>query len=402
MRNIILAILLISVVSSKIDFLPDNADPVKACPKFECKKTAGANGVCQEFSGKVDDGSKVVKEYTCDKQGNDEYECIYESDPNTILTQTDNISCTKKEVIPPIPPTRGFAGESCTGDKAVCSNYTIYKNTGSTAAPVWTLSPRAFRDCVKNTCEGNIIGEPCDEVLNCVIGSYCDTTQGEVGKFKGKCKANKVKGTECTDTEECDLGMFCYETDKKQCIDFFSLKSGEKSPSPDFDQLVCRDGHYINSICVTIHNKLKDGEKLVDGVKECNIGDKCEYYYKVEVGTAPEYVAGQNDEVSDTCVCGYNSQGKGYCSYTHDNADFVKVQALNAKNFEKLPNQHNSRRYTPNDLQIKKCSSSYSSQFWVAHHKEDCELAKDPLCKDLMTNYIQFALVLLLSVIFMF
>jgi len=103
----------------------------------------------------------------------------------------------------------------------------------------------ADEPCAMGTCFGDtaptisipLNGEPCNSVIGCGRGSYCDTTS------TFECTPLKTSGEGCVDTRECGYGLGCAGT-TRTC----KTLPGPNEACPD---ALCRDDgqHCIGAVC---------------------------------------------------------------------------------------------------------------------------------------------------------
>jgi hypothetical protein len=404
MKRFIIVLALISCTFSTVVFLNDATNDGKKCAKFECNSAANSatDGGCQEFSGTIASGDRLVKEFTCADKENVKQVCLYNL--VTVDTATEKVSCTPVGTpTPPIVATRTqYAGEACKYVKADtketdCTPYGFYKKNGEE----WELvADSTTQECSTDKCVGNAVGEPCTLDSGCNVGHFCDKTNAHPKvPNSGMCAKNRQPTESCTTTSQCALKHFCNGTaEAKTCVPFFSVALGKSHSFSSDAAVACQEGYSVNDKCVTIHNKLTTEQKLNDfGVRECNIDDACAYEY--HDGTEAKVDVTTDARVSLTCVCGYNSKAQGYCSFTHDSKGYVA--ATDVKGVYGNADGHNSRRFQLVDIKKGVCQASYTSPTWSRHHQEDCSLNKSTVCQELSTKFLTLAFGLL-SMFFLF
>ena len=389
----IIALTLIICIFAKVDFLNDTPNATNACPKFTCSNSANseAEGGCQEFSGTTDEGNRLVKEYNCpDKEGKKQF-CPY--DLINFETSTNKVTCLQDPDVPtPEKQPTQWAGEVCSDIKVnpLQTDCYVYNYMVKTEGK-WTSASSSEVGCVAGKCVGNAAGEPCVNDSSCNVGLWCDLSKTLEGapENSGTCTVNVAAAGTCTSSNQCALGNFCNGAEgAKTCVAFFSLGLGDNHAEEADSDIACKDGYSLYKKCRTVHNTVSGTQKRnPKNVVECNIGEECTYEYNL--GTEAKVKVQNDPRVSNTCVCGFNSNSQGYCSFTHDNMDYVK--ATDRKGLYGKIEGHNNRRYQTSDPQKDTCHTSYINPTWVRHHQEDCSLNKNTICTELNTGFLSFA-----------
>ena len=176
--------------------------------------------------------------------------------------------------------------------------------------------------CNNNRCEGVKEGNICNYTFDCEYGKVCREIDNN-----NKICTNPLKENEgCNDDSECDLNYGCY---KGNCTKYFSLKEGEFigiSLSPELS--LCQSGYSNeNGVCKTL--------TLIKEFKECdNIINFCEY----------SDINGNIIRKNDNCLCGYNYDGKKYCSLGSGNSNYTKyINLLRKYRLDNLNCHHDER-----------------------------------------------------------
>jgi len=148
------------------------------------------------------------------------------------------------------------------------------------------------------TCTGIADTKECKSTAGCLVGFYCD-------EESHKCAAQKAKEGKCKKSSECVNELLC---NAGTCsLAPYTLESGKElsADDTDFNGYKCKNNYSHKNKCATLTQEA-DGDK--DGFIECQYGDECKY--KVD-----------GDEVKAACDCGYNADGKGYCTRGHNKRD---------------------------------------------------------------------------------
>jgi hypothetical protein len=150
--------------------------------------------------------------------------------------------------------------------------------------------------CVNKVCSGKAAGESCEANAQCVVGTYCNSTNF--------CVAQKNAGSSCSADNECQNDSRCY---KKNCTKLFSLKVGTKVEDPtEMNQVydvLCENGILVNNVCAksTLPANTNRSPFL-----ECEFGKTCNYNLVDDKGAILS-------NYTLPCDCGFNKDGKSYC-----------------------------------------------------------------------------------------
>jgi hypothetical protein len=182
---------------------------------------------------------------------------------------------------------------------------------------------KVVKDCIGSDakCENSIcvnkgLEEECVKNSDCVIGSFCSATDGELKVCKMQLTSNQCSSDyDCPNTHGCTPveGQFY----KGSCIRYFSVASGErvaKNENLSFCQssfaatysVDPKKPTEINTRCVDAKLRIGEGKK----VQECTQDEDCVYDYSYKIGEVEinEFVT-----IAGHCECGYGKESIKYC-----------------------------------------------------------------------------------------
>jgi hypothetical protein len=275
---IVLAFALVNVYSQ---------DVKTQCAKILCGKKE--EDVCASVTAKIpkEARNEVNLADVCDHTK--QYCAITPStDIFSSATTSTTFKCAAKT---PAPETKDrFPGEECADDKD-CFPTPGDEKTGK---------------CVKETkkCFGYDAKAPCKFTTQCIVGNYCAIAKGQQD---GVCTPQKKSGETCEVSEECTNAILC---DKGTCnLKPYSLPDGADPNVVDrFAAYKCAFGQTQDGMCVSLRHVDKT-DPTIDNLIKCELGDKC------------KYTLGKG-QVEDTCQCGYNAEGQGYCPRAKNSSNF--------------------------------------------------------------------------------
>lgn len=133
--------------------------------------------------------------------------------------------------------------------------------------------------------------------MDCGVRLYCHSEEKV-------CKMVETRLSNCTSDYMCRNSQGCY---KGYCTNYYSLPLGTEmtDSQSEFKQNLCISGSIINNKCYGkfYHSSMKqDSNKMV----ECKMEDEC------------KYLDSENNILIEKCNCGYNGDGKGYCTRGYD------------------------------------------------------------------------------------
>lgn len=229
-------------------------------------------------------------------------------------------------------------------------------------------------------CKGVDNGQNCSDNIQCTAGSFCDISNTK------KCVSQLDKGKDCTRTSECKNDLAC----NGKCGDYNSVEVGTKLATSkdnidDHAKYNCKTGvAFSDGTCA--ERSYADTSKIIDGVVKCDAGSNCDYIYK----------AGDRQEAQKlACVCGYNSDGQGYCPYSTDK--------VNSDKFSKLMGLYKSGSNCHTDNRLG-CEDIDKTADWVNNRAQgDIKFYKAPACVAnvlLSSNILSVSVFLLALVMF--
>ena len=262
-----------------IDKNPD-PEPINdgQCAKYICEK-AISDGICASSNYLDDFNINVTLADIC----TDNAKCKLNGDPNDVFYNKTNVigNCSSNVF------NMRYPGEDCEIDSDCV--YPL-NNTSS-----------QFHVCEEGICNGITEDGICEDHSWCVVGYYCDFSEG-------KCKEQIKKGEKCSESKSCKNDLICRNG---ICDELFSAKDGDSVPeteSIEFQKKFCENGEVMENKCVSYNDF--DGTKLNDNeYKTCNFNSYCEYKINGLGEGRKKYVR---------CGCGYNAEGQGYCPHFHD------------------------------------------------------------------------------------
>jgi hypothetical protein len=264
-------------------------DPVHSCPKYTCEKGTDTSCVNVKSGLKTDGFNKISLTDIC-KKG--EFCDVPQPSYITLPDVDKDTAYTCKATPEPSTKVVRFPGEKC--DK----NEDCIKTEEGTGT------------CTSGYCTGIAEGKACQLTAACLAGFYCDKTSN-------KCTAQKKEG-DCKESSECVNNLLC---NKGKCsLTPYGLDIGAEldKEDPDFNAYKCKLGLDHKGKCASLVQE-ETGDK--DGFVECKYGETCKY----KIG---------DEEKKDTCACGINGEGKGYCPLGFNKREdklkgyFVKVASI--------------------------------------------------------------------------
>lgn len=163
--------------------------------------------------------------------------------------------------------------------------------------------------CINQVCLGTQEGQPCSQSEECNPGLYCgEKIVNDNVQFQ--CLPLKKKGEKCNSDFECQTNSTCDVTswDQKNtsqhgvCVEYFSVRNGKPVSCPvSGTNFLCESG-----TCYTIPNS---------GIGFCTAAPSYETYPK-QCTTSNRCIAKNwlNETFIGQCQCGYNADAKSYCS----------------------------------------------------------------------------------------
>lgn len=260
--------------------LYDNTIAIPTCPAYSVKDLNKDTNVCMNSSG-----------YAADKFSVDLSPCATGSvcpytAADVFAEKAKSTSCVES----PATTATKYPGEKCNANTECISV---------------TVEGVATQKCESNVCVGVAVGKKCTDNKDCVLGSFCKTDI---------CTALINDEVACSNSYQCSNNKFCLNN---KCVEAFSqtVDTNVNTVEVQFRDLVCANNFAYNGYCSEI--RYAPGQKVVNGVVECNYGDYCSYEVKVPT-------TGEPTNLLKECVCGYNAEGKGYCPYSIN--DFNKTR----------------------------------------------------------------------------
>lgn len=184
---------------------------------------------------------------------------------------TNNAKCVDQYYISDLK----VAGESCKDDSQCKSN-----------------------ECHNSICTGEKAGNRCTDSGDCDTGLFC---KGDSNKF---CNRQIEEGEECEVSDECVNSASCFNG---YCTRYFSLQNGSQyedsndSPSP----LLCESGYLDSSVtCSDPPHNHRDANEPCESSSDCKLKFK------------------NSDDTSGTCSCGLNSDGNAFCRAVQGDDEF--------------------------------------------------------------------------------
>ena len=266
-----------TIFPNMIEILPE-PDPILSCPKFTCEEDSQIqlNQICMERDFK--DSIVTYKFHKC----HSEQLCILDS--ANLFKNEDPINSVK------------------------CNSFSVIdeiESSGLPGEPCETTDDCKVNNCIDGYCyNGKKIDISCMSHGDCFVGLYCDS-------ISRVCKGQKYQGESCMSEYECRNNMGCYAS---KCVEYYSLEVGadmnvnEISGSYNTDPTqLCKFGYVDDKTKQCSYLKFESPDKMVDGLLKCDLNSKC------------RYLNHKNAIVEEYCQCGYNTEGQGYCPFSHDN-----------------------------------------------------------------------------------
>jgi hypothetical protein len=170
-----------------------------------------------------------------------------------------------------------------------------------------------FGICANRTkiCLGKNLGETCAFTSQCNKGLYC-----KKGELSSKCETQLSKGKVCESSYDCKNNLGCFNN---TCNDvFFTLKLGDEINN-NFDpeiprEIFCESQMIMRTDNTTRYRCAKKNHKdfknsTIDDLVICNYNQMCNYTLTNNF---------TNENLQESCTCGYNKDGFGYCPRGHD------------------------------------------------------------------------------------
>ena len=156
--------------------------------------------------------------------------------------------------------------------------------------------------CSSGTCLGKIYGENCISASGCIYGYTCRKDSDNTYK----CLDPITTGNKCEKDSDCVHESGCLDN---ICTKYFSVENNGKGNDIISNSLsFCKSG-YSNflGICQNL--------SLINEVQECNEENKCTYN---------NTLTGELIIKEENCLCGYNPEGKKYCTLGSANKNYTK------------------------------------------------------------------------------
>lgn len=203
-------------------------------------------------------------------------------------------------------------------------------------------------DCYSNSCEAKACkgfskDKECTDTNQCELGLYCNLT-------KKTCQPQVSENEDCVDDTDCLNNLGC---NQGKCKKYVSLEVGEASDS----YLLCKTLFAYEGKCASLKlNKTSD---------ECAEGEKCGYTVS----------NGSEKELVKECKCSRGDETKKYCELDTDSS-LWKEMISNVKSFyDKNSEFHSVRR---NNYDSKTKRSFYIAVNYPKYKNSDeCAIAID-------------------------
>lgn len=320
----------------------------KKCPAFACNATT--TGTCAVATGSLYDGRTVNLQNCSDTT---KPICSYKPDQFLIEVEYDAY-CT-----PPASSSNlALPGESCQTDDD-CKLVIVFGTT--------TIK---YCDKTINKCKGSQTGVSCASNESCTAGNFCDMSSGSAETYV--CANQKDLGASCSSSYSCANNMICNGT----CFAAFSQDLGFnlQNIEADFLNYSCSSGYQYQGKCAKL--KYSNTYTPQQGLVTCNFNSQCNYIAIFdEAGT-------NTTAVADTCQCGYNANGQGYCPFSRHDDDTIKLfNNLKTAQQANLNNKlHTNHRFSGNNSSAKASTMCYE-YYQNSAYRNAVACAKDVLGK---------------------
>jgi hypothetical protein len=257
------------------------------CAAYKCDSSAGSCALSVNPMADLGDGINVtLSRKVCTKEGDS---CYLGPLGVEEFYQNESVNGTCKNVTGGSLKSFRFPGEDC-DENTDCFNDVAHPGL-----------------CYSGKCWGMNKTQTCNRTEQCTVGLFCNTTISQ-------CVEQKQEGEFCVYGWDCENHLGCHNS---TCKEFLSLKNGEVNnancskwalPEDVYGigrRLLCEYGttDTLDNQCTQYdYTGATAAKKDSNGFVPCERDEKCYYTDKL-----------QFYNLTQTCQCGYNEQGQGYC-----------------------------------------------------------------------------------------
>jgi hypothetical protein len=242
--------------------------PQKHCPRYKCDSKLAQCGVMASN----DWGKNSTLNGCTNSTG---FECLF-TESMVLQSSSLNVTCTEKAAT----TRRRFPGEDCLENDDCVYN----------------------KNCTSKKCTGTAINGLCTNDIECLKGSFCNSTN---------CVAQAAKGGKCSKTFGCANNNACWNS---TCIEYYSLNVGADVTLGDLtnSEVLCKSGFQRNGVC----NEVRYGANMTEDSTAKLV--KCDYASDAKC----RYLNTDNSTVEISCECALNEDGSSWCPAAQFNSKF--------------------------------------------------------------------------------